>query len=128
MAQYGKIKTKGHGLIPKGEFNENEEPLQAAIREFLEETGIPVSGKFMELNPIQQKYGKKVFAWALEKNIDAANIVSNFFEMEWPPRTGKYQSFPEIDKGAWFTIDEAKKKINLAQVLLLIELQKKITG
>lgn len=65
-------------------------------------------------------------SWAIEKNIDAVNIVSNHFEMEWPPRSGKYQSFPEIDKGAWFTIDEAKKKINLMQVALLTELEEKL--
>ena len=114
--------------IPKGEFDENEEPLPAAIREFSEETGIPVSGEFIELKPVIQKGGKKVFAWALEKNIDAATIRSNHFEMEWPPRSGKYQSFPEIDKGAWFTIDEAKKKINVMQAALIEELQKKLTS
>jgi predicted NUDIX family NTP pyrophosphohydrolase len=112
--------------IPKGEFDEDEEPLQAAIREFLEETGISVSGKFIELSPVIQKGGKKVFAWALEKNIDVAAIRSNNFEMEWPPRSGKYQSFPEIDKGAWFTIDKAIKKINVKQAALIEELQKKL--
>lgn len=122
-----KNKDEGSWSIPKGEFDENEEPLQAAIREFLEETGIPVSGEFMELSPIQQKSGKKVFAWALEKNIDSANIVSNHFEMEWPPRSGKFQEFPEVDKGAWFTINEAKKKINVMQAALIKELQKKMT-
>jgi predicted NUDIX family NTP pyrophosphohydrolase len=114
--------------IPKGEFDEAEEPMQAAIREFLEETGITVSGKFIELTPVIQKGGKKVFAWALEKNIDAAGIRSNNFEMEWPPRSGKYQSFPEIDKGAWFAIDEAGKKINSMQVALIEELKKKLSS
>jgi predicted NUDIX family NTP pyrophosphohydrolase len=112
--------------IPKGEFDENEEPLQAAIREFLEETGIPVLGKFIELKPVIQKGGKKVFAWALEKDIDTATIQSNHFEMEWPPRSGKHQSFPEIDRGGWFTIDEARKKINVKQAALIEELQKKL--
>lgn len=112
--------------IPKGEFDETEEPMKAAIREFLEETGISVSGKFIELTPVIQKGGKKVFAWALEKNIDATAIRSNNFEIEWPPRSGKYQSFPEIDKGAWFTIDEAIKKINVKQAALIEELQKKL--
>ncbi len=74
------------------------------------------------------KTGKKVFAWALEKNIDAAIIVSNHFEMEWPPRSGKFQSFPEVDKGGWFTIDEAKKKINAMQFALIEELQKKLNS
>jgi predicted NUDIX family NTP pyrophosphohydrolase len=112
--------------IPKGEFDENEDPLHAAMREFLEETGIPVSGEFIELEPVVQKGGKQVFAWALEKNIDADTIQSNHFEMEWPPRSGKYQLFPEVDKGAWFTIDEAKKKINGMQAALIEELQKKL--
>ena len=91
----------------------------------MEETGIPVSGEFIELQPIIQKGGKKVFAWALEKNIDAAAIQSNHFEMEWPPRSGKYQSFPEVDKGGWFTIEEAKKKINAMQAALIEELELK---
>lgn len=121
-----KNKDESAWSIPKGEFDENEEPLQAAIREFLEETGIPVSGEFMELKPVIQKGGKKVYAWALEKNIDAATIQSNHFEMEWPPRSGKYQSFPEVDKGAWFTLDEATKKINVMQAALIEELQKKL--
>ena len=112
--------------IPKGEFDKNEDPLQAAIREFLEETGIPVSGEFIALKPVVQKGGKQVFAWALEKNIDADAIQSNHFEMEWPPRSGKYQRFPEVDKGAWFTIDEAMKKINGMQAALIEELQKKL--
>lgn len=114
--------------IPKGEFLQDEDPLHAAVREFAEETGIHVSGEFMPLEPVIQKGGKKVLAWALEKNIDAAAIQSNFFEMEWPPRSGKYQSFPEIDKGAWFKTDEAKKKINTRQSALIEELEKKLAG
>ena len=102
-------KDDGAWTIPKGEFD-TEEPLAAAKREFLEETGIPVSGEFIELQPIIQKGGKKVFAWALEKNIDAAAIQSNHFEMEWPPRSGKYQSFPEVDKGGWLQLKKQRKK------------------
>jgi len=79
----------------------------------------------MQLRPIVQKSGKTVLAWAVEKNIDAAAIRSNNFEMEWPPRSGKLQNFPEIDKGEWFLINEAKKKINAAQVSLLTELEEK---
>ena len=125
---FWKNKDLGAWSIPKGEFDENEGPLQAAIREFLEETGIPVSGKFIELTPVIQNGGKKVFAWALEKNIVAAAIQSNNFEMEWPPRSGQYQSFPEVDKGGWFTIDEAMKKINSMQAALIEELQKKLAA
>jgi predicted NUDIX family NTP pyrophosphohydrolase len=125
---FWKNKDETAWSIPKGEFDENEDPLQAAIREFSEETGITVSGKFIELNAVIQKGGKKVFAWALKKNIDAATIQSNHFEMEWPPRSGNYQSFPEIDRGAWFTIDEARKKINVMQAAFIEELQKKLPG
>ncbi|MEO8762705.1 MAG: NUDIX domain-containing protein [Ginsengibacter sp.] len=113
--------------IPKGEFDESEEPLQAAIREFSEETGITVSGKFIEMTPVVQKGGKKVFAWALEINIDVATVKSNHFEMQWPPRSGKFQSFPEIDRGEWFTVDIAMKKINVMQGALIKELQDKLT-
>ncbi|MGH2565934.1 MAG: NUDIX domain-containing protein, partial [Ginsengibacter sp.] len=123
---YWKNKDDGAWSIPKGEFDENEEPLHAAIREFFEETGIHISGKFLELKPIQQKGGKIVFAWALEKDIDVANVISNNFEIEWPPRSGKYQSFPEIDKAGWFTIHEAKKKINVMQAGLIEDLVDKL--
>jgi predicted NUDIX family NTP pyrophosphohydrolase len=124
---FWKNKDAGVWSIPKGELNEKEEPLQAAIREFYEETGIAVSGTFMHLQPIVQKSGKIVLAWAIEKNIDAATISSNNFEVEWPPRSGKLQSFPEVDRGEWFLISEAKKKINVAQVSLLTELEEKST-
>jgi predicted NUDIX family NTP pyrophosphohydrolase len=123
---FWKNKDEAVWSIPKGEFNDSEEPLQAATREFLEETGIAVSGNFMELNPVIQKGGKKVFAWALEKNIDAANIHSNTFEMEWPPKSGKFQSFPEIDRGEWFAIDVAKEKINKMQADLIEQLTIKL--
>ena len=121
-----KNKDEGAWSIPKGEFGGNEKPLQAAIREFSEETGISLSGEFIELEPVVQKGGKKVFAWALEKNIDAAAIRSNHFELEWPPGSGKYQSFPEIDRGGWFAIEEAGRKINDRQVAFIEELQRKI--
>ncbi len=119
-----KNKDEGVWSIPKGELNENEDPLQAAIREFSEETGNRVSGRFMQLQPVVQKSGKTVLAWAIEKNIDAPIISCNNFEMEWPPRSGKFQNFPEVDRGEWFLINEAKKKINAAQVSLLMELEK----
>ena len=122
---FWKNKDAGVWSIPKGELNEKEKPLQAAIREFYEETGIAVSGEFMQLQPIVQKSGKTVLAWAIEKNIDAATISSNNFEVEWPSRSGKLQSFPEVDRGEWFIISEAKKKINVAQVSLLTELEEK---
>jgi predicted NUDIX family NTP pyrophosphohydrolase len=122
---FWKNKDEGAWSIPKGEFEETEEPLQAAIREFSEETGKAVWGRFMKLKSVVQKSGKTVLAWAVEKNIDAAHIVSNKFEMEWPPRSGKFQNFPEVDQGKWFLMNDAKKKINAAQVSLLTELEEK---
>ena len=122
---FWKNRDEGAWSIPKGEFEENEEPLQAAIREFSEETGKAVSGRFMKLKSVVQKSGKTVIAWAVEKNIDAAHIVSNNFEIEWPRCSGKFKNFPEVDKAGWFFMNEAKKKINVAQVSLLTELEEK---
>ena len=117
-----KNKDEGAWSIPKGEFLD-EDPLLAARREFLEETGQKlVSDKFIALSPIRQKSGKTVVTWAVEGDIDPAAIVSNLFEIEWPPKSGKQASFPEVDRGAWFGVDEAKLKINPAQVALIDEL------
>lgn len=117
-----KNKDAGYWTIPKGEYEDDEEPLQAALREFKEETGITLTGKFKELNPVKQKSGKIVKAWALEKNIDHTRIKSNLFTIEWPPGTGKQQDFPEIDKAAWFNKELAKEKMNAAQFQLIEEL------
>ena len=116
-------KDDGAWSIPKGEFEENEDPLEAAKREFEEETGLRISGEFVQLNPIKQKSGKIVFAWALEGNFDPATIKSNSFEIEWPPGSGKMRSFPEIDKAEWFSITVAKTKINSGQSALINELE-----
>ncbi|MEN0054199.1 MAG: NUDIX domain-containing protein [Mucilaginibacter sp.] len=115
-------KDDGSWSVPKGEFLEDEDPLAAARREFEEETGQAINGQFIQLNLIKQKGGKTVQAWALEGDIDHLNIRSNTFEIEWPPRSGKQQSFPEIDRAGWFAIDTAKVKINPAQVELIMEL------
>ena len=120
-----KNKDDGSWSIPKGEFAEEENPLDAAKREFQEETGQSIEGNFIELKPIQQKGGKTVYAWAVEGDIDHEIIVSNTFEIEWPPGSGKKQSFPEVDRGAWFDVETAKKKINAAQVGLIKELESK---
>ena len=119
-------KDEGAWSIPKGEFDDGEDPLKAARREFQEETGLAPDGKFIELNPIRQKSGKFVYAWAIEGDIDPTKISSNNFEMEWPPRSGKMRSFPEVDKADWFTLDKAKRKMNAGQVALLDDLALKI--
>ncbi|MDR6944380.1 NUDIX domain-containing protein [Mucilaginibacter pocheonensis] len=115
-------KDDGSWSIPKGEFLNDEDPLEAAKREFEEETGKVITGKFIPLNPITQKGGKTVLAWAVEGDIDPAIIKSNHFEIEWPPRSGKQKSFPEIDRAAWFDLDIAKIKINTAQADFITEL------
>jgi predicted NUDIX family NTP pyrophosphohydrolase len=121
-----KNKDTGAWTIPKGEFTEEEEPLDAANREFTEETGIALYGEFIELTPVKQKSGKQVFAWALEFDIEASAVQSNVFEIEWPPKSGKLKRFPEIDCAAWFGLSDAKQKINPAQVALIDELTIKL--
>lgn len=122
-----KNKDKGSWSIPKGEFTDDEEPINAAKREFMEETGQLIDGNFIRLSSILQKGGKTVHAWAIEGNIDHEAIISNLFEMEWPPKSGQQQTFPEVDKAGWFDIDTAKIKINIAQVDLIVELESKIS-
>jgi predicted NUDIX family NTP pyrophosphohydrolase len=100
--------------------------LKAAKREFEEETGQGIIGKFIHLNPIIQKGGKKVHAWAVEGDINHLSVKSNHFEMEWPPRSGRQQSFPEVDRAEWFDVDIAKVKINQAQVEFIEELVEKL--
>jgi len=112
-------KDEGGWSIPKGEFTDDEEALEAAKREFEEETGQALTGEFIPLTPVTQKGGKKVYAWAVEGDIDHETIVSNTFEIEWPPRSGKKQTFPEVDKAGWFDMEMAKVKINSAQVGLI---------
>jgi predicted NUDIX family NTP pyrophosphohydrolase len=121
-------KDAGAWSIPKGEFGEDENPLDAAIRETKEEIGIDVQGEFMELTPAKQKSGKLVYAWALQQDVDPENITSNSFEIEWPPKSGRKKIFPEIDKVAWFNLNEAKKKIIEGQVALIEELGSKLAS
>lgn len=109
--------------IPKGEFEEGEDPLEAAKREVQEETGMKVEGKFIELTPVRQKSGKLVLAWAIKGDFDPEKIQSNEFEMEWPPRSGQKKKFPEVDKAGWFTVEEAVKKIIEGQISLIKELE-----
>ena len=119
-------KDAGKWTVPKGEFTEEETPLHAAIREMEEETGFRPEGDFIELPPIKQKSGKIVYCWALESDLDVTSIVSNTFELEWPPKSGKKKSYPEIVKAAWFTFEAAREKINERQLPLLEQLQQLI--
>lgn len=119
-------KDDGNWTIPKGEFADDEAPLDAAKREFAEETGQTVDGRFIELKPVKLKSGKVVHAWAVEGDIDHKSIQSNLFETEWPPRSGKKQTFPEVDRAAWFDTETARIKIHPAQAALIDELLKKI--
>jgi predicted NUDIX family NTP pyrophosphohydrolase len=112
-------KDEGAWTIPKGEIDEGEDPLAAAMREFAEETGTMLQGEFRALPPVRQAGGKTVLAWALAGELDAAAIRSNEFEMEWPPKSGKRRRFPEIDRAEWFALEEARRKINKAQIALL---------
>ncbi len=112
-------KDRGIWTIPKGEYLEDEPAIEAAKREFHEETGFPVSGPFLDLGWIKQKGGKIVTAWAFEGNCDPAKMISNLCEVEWPPRSGRIIEIPEADRGAWFTIDEAKEHIKETQIPLL---------
>lgn len=112
--------------FPKGEFGNDENPFDAALREFQEETGQSIQGNFIELTPHRNPSGKLVFAWAVEGHVDENNINCNFFELEWPPGSGNIQQFPEIDRGAWFDLSEAKKRVHKGLVPILEELEVKI--
>jgi predicted NUDIX family NTP pyrophosphohydrolase len=119
-------KDEGSWSIPKGEFQDHEDPLDAARREFEEETGSKLSGDFIELNSIKQKGRKIVYAWALQGNIDADNIISNTFSIQWPPKSNKLVTYPEIDRAAWFTANIACTKINSSQINLIKDLKSKL--
>lgn len=108
-------KDEGAWSLPKGEFEEEEEPLQAAKREFTEETGFSVDGEFLPLDPLKQRGGKVIYAWAIEADCDAAQARSNLFSLEWPPKSGRLQKFPEVDRAQWFAIPEARKRIIAGQ-------------
>lgn len=115
-------KDAGAWSIPKGLIDADEDPLAAARREFREETGQEVDGAFLPLAPIRQAGGKIVQAWAVEGDIDADNIVSNTYRIEWPAGSGRWRSYPEADKGGWFAIQQAAEKIVAGQRALLSQL------
>lgn len=113
---YWARKDDGAWSIPKGEYEVGEDPLAVACREFEEELGMPVpSDEFVELGEVRQAGGKQVTAWAAVGTLDASMTVSNTFDLEWPPRSGRTQQFPEVDRAAWFDLDTARTKIIVAQ-------------
>ena len=110
--------------IPKGELGAGEDPLRAALREFEEEIGVPApDGEPLPLEPVRQPGGKRVLAWALRGDLDPARLKSNTFSMEWPPRSGRMATFPEVDRAAWFTLEEAARRIHKGQETLLARLK-----
>jgi predicted NUDIX family NTP pyrophosphohydrolase len=121
---FWKNKDSGAWSIPKGEFDEREDPLQAARREFHEETGCSVDGSFIALGPVRQAGGKMVHAWAVEGDCEAESIRSNSFTIEWPPRSGQRKEFLEVDRAGWFSLELAREKILKGQLMLLDELQR----
>lgn len=123
---YWRGKEAGAWSIPKGELEEDDDPLAAAQREFHEETGTRIGGNFVALKPLKQPSGKLVYAWAVRGDIDASSITSNTFSMEWPPRSGRQQEFPEVDRGGWFDIAAARQKILPGQRGFLVDLQEQL--
>jgi predicted NUDIX family NTP pyrophosphohydrolase len=116
-------KDPGAWSIPKGEYDPGEIPLHAAKREFKEETGLDAQGDFIGLTPIRQTGGKEITAWAFEGEIDPESVRSNTFSLEWPPKSGKFAEFPEVDRAAWYDMEEARVKILKSQIPLLDELE-----
>jgi predicted NUDIX family NTP pyrophosphohydrolase len=112
-------KDQGAWTIPKGEYAADEDPLTAARREFYEETGFIASGDFIELGSVRQKSGKVVTAWAFEGDCDPSKLVSNTCEIEWPPRSGRQMEIPEVDRGNWYSLAQARQYIREEQCKLL---------
>ena len=114
--------------LPKGEIGPQEDPLAAARREFEEETGFGITPPFIALGEARQKSGKRITAWAFEGDADPARLVSNTFELEWPPRSGRIQNFPEVDRVRWFALDEARRKLIAGQVPFIDSLEQWLAG
>lgn len=117
-------KDLGAWSIPKGEYPPEEDALAAAQREFAEETGCAIQGDFLPLTPLKQPSGKVIAAWVFQGDCDPAALKSNTFTLEWPPRSGRQQEFPEVDRAAWFNLEEAREKIIQGQVGFLEEFGK----
>jgi predicted NUDIX family NTP pyrophosphohydrolase len=117
-------KDQGAWSIPKGEYGDDEAPLECARREFAEETGIALpEAELVELGEVRQRGGKRVRAWAAEGDLDPESVQSNTFEMEWPPQSGRTEAFPEIDRAGWFGLDEARERLLAAQAPFLDRLR-----
>ena len=116
----------GSWSIPKGLYQADEDPLDAARREFQEETGVTPDGEFLPLGECRLASGKKVLAWAFEGDCDAQACRSNTFSMEWPPKSGKSCTFPEVDRAAWFGLDEARRRISKGQATFLDRLARAV--
>jgi predicted NUDIX family NTP pyrophosphohydrolase len=125
---YWAKKDSGAWSIPKGEYETGEDPFDVAKREFLEETGFTAAGEFRPLTDLKQPGGKLITAWAFEGNCDEKAVKSNTFSMEWPPRSGRFQEFPEVDRAAWFRPEIAKDKIVRGQLPFIDELQSILEG
>jgi predicted NUDIX family NTP pyrophosphohydrolase len=121
-------KNEGAWTIPKGEYEDDEDPLGAAKREFHEETGFIASDDFIELGPVRQKSGKIVLAWAFEGDCDPAQLASNTCAIEWPPRSGKQIDIPEVDRGQWYGLAEARKYIREEQSKFLDALVERLNS
>jgi len=125
---YWAKKDEGAWSVPKGEHGEDEDALQVAQRELEEETGMRAEGSFIPLSPVRQRGGKVVTAWAVQGDCDPDTLRSNTFTMEWPPRSGRMQEFSEVDRAAWFTLEEARAMLNPAQLPLLDELTRRLAS
>jgi predicted NUDIX family NTP pyrophosphohydrolase len=115
-------KDDGSWSIPKGEYEVGADALEAAKREFSEETSFTADGAFVPLTPLKQPSGKLISAWAVEGDLDSAKLRSNTFRMEWPPKSGAQQEFPEVDRGGWFDLENARRKLLPGQLPFLTEL------
>lgn len=116
---YWRSKDAGAWTLPKGEFEQGEDGLACAMREFREETGCPPTPPFAPLGEVRQKSGKRVSAWCFQGDLDPADLDSNLFEMEWPPRSGQLRQFPEVDRLGWYELDAARAKLLPAQLPFL---------
>jgi predicted NUDIX family NTP pyrophosphohydrolase len=121
---YWAKKDAGAWSIPKGEYEDGDDPEDCARREFEEELGTPLpkDAELTELGTVKLKSGKQVTGYAVEGDLDAGKVTSNTFTMEWPPRSGRMQEFPEVDRAGWFALEEAREKLNPAQAELLVRL------